>query len=218
MRFSPSNHNLYIADLSGATANVHVYGGASGASLFALTDPTLDEPSDVAFDAQGNMYVVNPGFENVLKSVAGTQPFTQFVSPGSGGLVNPTALAFGPDGKLYVLDTTSNAEIYRYNADGSFDTAVIPSFGLFQPADLAFGPDGNALHLGHRPAAEHRRSVALHARRHSGRVFDRFRPVESNVHDVQRARAFDPRRCSSWGAAVASIIVRRRRPRGKTSG
>ena len=142
MRFSPLNHNLYIADLSGATTNAHVYDGTSGSSLFALTDPTLDEPSDLAFDAKGNLYIVNPGFENVLKSVAGTQAFTEFVTAGSGGLVNPTALTFGPDGKLYVLDTTSNPEIYRYNADGSFDTAIIPSFGFFQPADLAFGPDG----------------------------------------------------------------------------
>jgi len=139
MRFSPLNGNLYVADVSGSTANVHMY-GPTGASLGALTDATLDQPSDVAFDAHGNMYVVNPGMANVLVSALGTQPLTEFVSTQSGGLTNPTALTFGPDGKLYVLDLSTSA-IDRYNSNGSFDTTVV-SFPLFQPAGLAFGPDG----------------------------------------------------------------------------
>jgi sugar lactone lactonase YvrE len=139
MRFGP-NGNLYIADLSGATTNVHEY-DATGTSVGALTSPMLNQPSDVAFDSAGNLYVTNPGSANVLVSAGANQPFVDFVGVQSGGLNNPTALTFGPNGKLYVIDPSTSA-LYRYNSDGSFDTTLI-SFGLFQPAALAFGPDGN---------------------------------------------------------------------------
>jgi DNA-binding beta-propeller fold protein YncE len=143
--FSPINGNLYVGDISGSTANVHIY-DSTGASLGALSDATLNQPNDVAFDAAGDLYIVNPGMANVLKSVAGTQPLAQFVGVQSGGLTIPTTLTFGPDGELYVLDhSTSN--INRYNSDGSFDTIFV-QFSQFQASDLEFGPDGKLYVLG----------------------------------------------------------------------
>ena len=163
MRFSPTNNNLYVADVSGATANAHIYDGITGASIGALGDPTLDEPSDVAFDKNGNLYVVNPGFENILTSAHGTDAFMAFTNPGDGGVVNPTALTFGPDGKLYVLDISTDT-IDRFNANGTFDKTLV-SFGLFQPTDLAFGPDGKLYVSGTDSGFGYRRSAALHDRR-----------------------------------------------------
>lgn len=90
--------------------------------------------------------MVNPGLANVLKSLGGTQPLTQFVDVQSGGLTIPIALTFGSDGKLYVLDQ-STSSIHRYNSDGSFDT-LFAQFPLFQPSDLEFGPDGKLYVLG----------------------------------------------------------------------
>jgi len=63
---------------------------------------------------------------------------------------NAGDLAFGPDGKLYVLDVYSgDPRILRYNADGTgqsvfadFDSSTFAS-EEFQPADMAFGPDGD---------------------------------------------------------------------------
>jgi DNA-binding beta-propeller fold protein YncE len=137
MDFSPTNANLYIADVT--VSNVHRYDTA-GNSVISLTAPSLVQPTDVAFDAGGNLYVGSTGTAEILKSAGGTQPLSVFVSTQSGGLNDPGALTFGPDGMLYVLDV-SNSKIFRYASDGTFDK-VFADLGLFQPNDLAFGPDG----------------------------------------------------------------------------
>jgi Calx-beta domain len=75
----------------------------------------------------------------------------RFVAEGSGGIIGPGGLIFGPDANqdgaadLYVVGTSSDA-VYRYDGrTGAFiDTFVPPSSGgLDQPRDLAFGPDGS---------------------------------------------------------------------------
>jgi sugar lactone lactonase YvrE len=79
------------------------------------------------------------------------------VQPGAGGLMNGGGIAYGPDGNLYVNDTTQNS-ILRYNgntgafqnvfvsnsANGGLDNLVgeLPK-GLLIPGDMTFGPDGN---------------------------------------------------------------------------
>ncbi len=67
-----------------------------------------------------------------------------FVTTGSGGLLTPRHIAFGPDGKLYVAGQNSDA-VHRYDAtNGAFLDVVIPgSAGLDGAFALAFGPDGN---------------------------------------------------------------------------
>ena len=140
MSFAP-NGNLYIADTT--ASNVHVYDTA-GNSVASMDSPELSQPTDVTFDAAGNLYVVNPGNGNVLISIGGTQPLAEFFATQTGGLVNPSALTFGPNGELYVLDSTtgSGPAIRRYTAAGAADGTVISyASTFFQPNDIAFGPD-----------------------------------------------------------------------------
>jgi glucose/arabinose dehydrogenase len=67
------------------------------------------------------------------------------VPAGSGGLVAPDAMVFGPDGNLYVAsgDTAENSAILRFNPrSGAFIDSFAAGAGLTRPHGLAFGPDG----------------------------------------------------------------------------
>jgi WD40 repeat protein len=141
MAFAPNGH-LYIADVT--DSNAHEFDTA-GNSVTSLTSLELAQPFDVAFDSGGNLYIADTDFGTVLKSIGGTQPFTELFPSQTGGLTIPTALTFGPDGKLYVLDSSNSGgpNIRRYTAAGADDGTFISYATVdFQPNDIAFGPDG----------------------------------------------------------------------------
>ena len=69
----------------------------------------------------------------------------EFVSSGSGGLIEPDTLSWGPDGQLYVSSGRSPSEsaILRFDADsGAFIDRFASGGGLTRPYGHAFGPDG----------------------------------------------------------------------------
>jgi hypothetical protein len=79
--------------------------------------------------------------------VSGQAGDAVFVSFGSGGLVRPTAIVFGPDGYLYVTSWLDN-NVLRYQAStGAFAGTVVPasSGGLSFAGDLLFEANGNFL-------------------------------------------------------------------------
>ncbi len=68
-----------------------------------------------------------------------------FIAAGSGGLVDPDDLTFGPDGNLYVSSgTNTTGQILRYNGTtGAFIGVFAQGNGLMRPYGNAFGPDGH---------------------------------------------------------------------------
>ncbi len=131
---------------------------------------TIGNPTAVAFDSKGNLWVVDTSNNRVLEyappfstgeaamlvigqtSLTGTSD-----SSPSGGLFGPTGLAFDAGGNLWVVDTGNN-RVLEFRApfsNGELASLVIgqPTFGgyigqttsggLQAPSYLAFDPRGN---------------------------------------------------------------------------
>jgi hypothetical protein len=138
MAFGP-DENFYLADVN--TDRVARYDGTSGQFIdnFIAVGSGLDAPAAVIFgndrdgDGVSDIYV-SSSFTNevLLYSGATGAPLGAFVSAGSGGMVGPGDMEFGPDGNLYVVrgnDNTvvGNEQVYRYDGNtGAFIDIVIP--------------------------------------------------------------------------------------------
>ncbi len=157
LAFGPDG-NLYVA--SENSNAVLRFDSDTGASLGALVAPGsagLDHPRGLLFHTDGFLYVTSvggsvaaPGLDSVLRynaitgapaGISGQPDDAVFIPTGSGGLDNPSQVAFH-NGEVYVASTspsTSNS-ILRYKADGTFLGAFIPtgSGGLAGPSDFVF--------------------------------------------------------------------------------
>lgn len=159
---------LYVTDYAVDTALVHRIGADGTASVVtgggdqwgeeAVNQPAtagaFAELSAVTVDRTGVLYFIDPyssaiwrlGPDGVLRTVVGT-PSRDFAGDGFGGdggpadqaeINNPTSLAAGPDGSLYLADTLNN-RVRRITPDG-----VITTFaGTGEPAEK--GDDGPAV-------------------------------------------------------------------------
>ena len=90
--------------------------------------------------ADGSLYVSDASLDTVqvFDSVTGT--LTGTLTP-NGGWGTPTGIAVGPNGDVYVADSTNNV-VDQFNGSGSFLGTFIGA-GLVSPSGLTFGPDGN---------------------------------------------------------------------------
>lgn len=113
--------------------------------------PVTPEPGDLCFHCfggltygpDGNLYVVSQSTHNVMRFDGTTGAFIDtFIPAGSGGLLLPSFLIFGPDGKLYVSSFTD--QVLRYDGQtGDFLDVFAEGNGLDAPFGMAFGPDDN---------------------------------------------------------------------------
>src|SRR5690349_23363096 len=129
-----------MISINRAVSRVAAKGGVQACALFAATFLGLS----AAPHAQARLLVSDFASHSVNLYNAGTGVMIdQMIPQGTGGLLNPNSMAYGPDGNLYVTDTTN---VLRFNGlTGAFLDVFIPahSGGLDSPAGLAFGPDGN---------------------------------------------------------------------------
>ncbi len=103
----------------------------------------LDFPTDVALDAEGNLYVVDSGNARVQKLTQNGKLLAMWGEPGTGPgqLDEPLGIALGPDGHVWVTDTKNN-RVQRFDAAGRF----VAQWG--EPGDgpgQFFGPAGIAV-------------------------------------------------------------------------
>ncbi len=112
------------------------------------------------------------------------------VSAGSGGLANPSAVAVGPDGDLYVSSGAAGTNpVLRFSGvTGAFIETFIPagSQGTTQATDLTFGPDGQLYYLD-GPGNRVLRFDGM-----TGAYLDEFIPAGSGGLSDPRGLAFGP--------------------------
>jgi DNA-binding beta-propeller fold protein YncE len=140
LAFGP-NGNLFVSSASG---EILEFGGASGSPLGAFVDAGGNgggplDPYGFAFHS-GQLYVTSFFTDSVavFHGTSGAFVATR-VASGSGGLDEPTAVAFAADGSLLVASHADDA-VRRYDAGtGAYLGAFVASgsHGLDGPVDLA---------------------------------------------------------------------------------
>lgn len=128
---------------------LHRYGSSSNPLHARIAVPmaeNLHPVANPAVDADGRIVTTLSGArgQRVPVSIFSIAPDFQ-MHPLVRGLLNPTGLAFGPDGLLYV-SSRAEGTVYRVAGDGSYSTYAE---GLGIATGIAFDPDGN-LYVGDR--------------------------------------------------------------------
>ena len=141
------SRNLYVVNESNGDApTVTIY---SQGKLQRTISRGLSQPSDLAFDRAGNLYVTNAGCPSI-DCYPNQKPSTVTVyAPGSesvrrtitAGLTLPAALAFDGFGNLYVANNGGyTVTVYAPRSKNVLRTI---SQGVQSPAALAFDRNGN---------------------------------------------------------------------------
>ena len=163
----------------GADRNgVHIVQGERHSNVVPFTvamrlADNLHPVASPAVDAQGNIYTTISGTkgQHVPVSLYRISP-TGETAPLPASIANPTSLAFGPDGQLYV-SSRHEGIVYRVNGQG---TAAPFATQLGMPTGLAFDAQGQ-LYVGDR------RGAILQVTEHGTfRVFARLEPTATGYH------------------------------------
>lgn len=149
--------NLYVADrknhlirkISGETVSTYAGNGSAGFKNGAALSASFNEPSDIAIDIKGNVYVADLG-NHCIRKISTDGTVSTFAGSGKQGTRDdvadsatfsmPFSLALEKSGSLIVSDFGSHL-IRRVSADGLVTTVA----GQANVAGFQDGAGGNAL-------------------------------------------------------------------------
>jgi len=154
----------------------HEWGGrGKGPGLF-------QEPTGLAIDRQGSVYVVDRGASEVQVFDPDGTWLRTIGGPGhdSGSLLQPTDAAVAPDGRLWVADTL-NDRISVFSPDGKAERVMGDVGGrkFYNPTGIAIAPDGSYIVRDYEPSFLRPRWWRFNAARQlvDQRTFDGYEPA-----------------------------------------
>lgn len=130
--------NLLVADSSDNV--VYQFTPSGTRTVFAAG---LNAPSDIAIDANGNVFVANTGAGEVVKLSPDGSSSSVFAS----ALGSPEALTFAPNGDLFVAEASSN-RVSRFDATDATHARLDFATGVTGPVTLTFNSDASQLLVG----------------------------------------------------------------------
>ncbi|HKQ50713.1 MAG TPA: NHL repeat-containing protein [Phycisphaerae bacterium] len=144
--FSPEGY-LFVSNVPSSAAGSHVarMDSGTGAFLDTLGAGLLFNPQGLLLTPDGHLLVANDGaYDNVLKFDGSTGAYLgEFVSTGSGGLDDPTGMAWGPNGNLFVASIQTDRVVEFDGLSGQFIRVFASGENLQRPRVVEFGPNGN---------------------------------------------------------------------------
>ena len=141
----PSGHAQDLLVLSKGNDSVIRYDGVSGGYL-GIFVPGLIDPTRLLVDPDQNLLIADYGNDRILKVDGQSGALVgELVTPGSGGLNGPVAMAIGSSGTvLHVLSQLTNSILEYDLSTGGFLGVFVStgSGGMIYPTDMTVGPDG----------------------------------------------------------------------------
>ncbi|MBL9141443.1 MAG: hypothetical protein JNK53_06205 [Phycisphaerae bacterium] len=133
----------WVGSLS-SDGKVRRFHAITGVLAGASAPSAVQAAKDVRITADGRILIASSGNHRIVELARDGSVVGDFVPAGSGGLSDPSAIEFGPDGNVYVTSRGTNAVLRYHGTTGAFLGAAVASGagGLVQPFGLAFGPDG----------------------------------------------------------------------------
>jgi len=127
-----------------ADGAVRRFNAITGVLADISTPAAAQNAKDVRITAGGRILVASSGDDRIVELARDGSVIGDFVTAGSGGLDDPSAMEFGPDGNLHVTSRGTHAVLRYDGTTGAFLGATVApgTGGLVQPFGLTFGPDG----------------------------------------------------------------------------
>jgi DNA-binding beta-propeller fold protein YncE len=128
---------IYVVNNGNNT--IEKFDSVTGADLGLFASTGLHEPTSLAFDKAGNLFVSNYGDGSIVKFTPAGVPTVFATHSTDPNLAAPQGLAFDSAGNLYVANWGGNT-IEKYTPQG---VGSVFATGLNYPADLAFDKSDN---------------------------------------------------------------------------
>ena len=143
MTFDPSG-NLWVVNTGGNNLVELSSGGVADSGSPFSVGSQLSSPFGIAFDSSGTGWVTSSSTDTISEVNAGGSPVLS-AGDSAGGLDDPTYLAIGASGDIWVTNQESGANsVSEFTSSGAaVSGSPIKGGGLDSPGAIAFDPSGN---------------------------------------------------------------------------